>query len=210
MPDVTHSIVIVGAGVAGLSAGRSFIDQGLQPIVLEGRERIGGRIWTVQFDGIAVDLGASWIHGTRGNPIARLAKDANISSQKTDWDQIWFPGVKAGRARKALALSERLFHCRGLGSVAEAIPTAWLFDPMMRWALTTTIAGEYGEDPKALSLEHWRDDLDFGGGDFLVTSGYGQLVNHLANGLDVRTGHTVQVIRQDRDHVCVETDRGTI
>lgn len=210
VPDMIHSIAIIGAGVAGLSAARGLADRGVQPIVLEGRERIGGRIWTVQLDGNAVDLGASWIHGTRGNPIARLARGIRMPFEKTDWDRIWFPGVKAGKARKAMALTERLFQCRGLGSVAEAIPTAWLFDPMTRWALTTLIAGEYGEDPKALSLKHWRDDSDFGGGDFLVTCGYGQLVTHLAKGLDIRTGHTVRVIRQDRNRIYIETDRGTI
>lgn len=210
VPDVTHSIVIIGAGVAGLSAARGLADRGVQPIVLEGRDRIGGRIWTVHVDGNAVDLGASWIHGTRGNPIARLARGIGMSFEKTDWDRTWFPGVGAGKASKALALTTRLYRCRGLGSVAEAIPTAWFSDPMTRWALTTMIAGEYGEDPKALSLKHWRDDSDFGGGDFLVTCGYGQLVAHLAKGLDIRTGHTVRMIRQDRDRVHIETDRDTI
>ena len=145
--DVTHSIVIIGAGVAGLSAARALADRGLQPIVLEGRERIGGRIWTVRLDRNAIDLGASWIHGTRGNPLAKLAREAHVSLKKTDWDQIRFPGVKVGKARKAMALTRRLFQCRGLGSVADAIPKIWLGDPLTRWALTTMIAGEYGEDP---------------------------------------------------------------
>jgi monoamine oxidase len=206
---VTHSIVIIGAGVAGLSAARALADRGLQPIVLEGRERIGGRIWTVRLDRNAIDLGASWIHGTRGNPIAKLAREAHVSLKKTDWDQIRFPGVKVGKARKAMALTRRLFQCRGLGSVADAIPKIWLGDPLTRWALTTMIAGEYGEDPAALSLKHWRDDSDFGGGDFLVTCGYGELVTHLAKGSDIRTGHTAQAVRQNREGISVETDRGT-
>ena len=63
--DVTPSVVIIGAGIAGLSAARALADQGLKPIVLEARERIGGRILTMCLDRQAIDLGASWIYLAR-------------------------------------------------------------------------------------------------------------------------------------------------
>jgi polyamine oxidase len=208
--NVTQSVVIIGAGVAGLSAARFLADRGLKPIVLEARERIGGRIWTVNLDGHPIDLGASWIHGPHGNPIAAIAREARASIKNTDWDQIWFPGSKPGKARRAMAQARRLFSSRGFGSVADAIPEAWLSDPFMRWALRTTIAGEYGADAGALSLRHWRDDYDFDGGDYAVTGGYGEIVTHLARRLDIRVAHRVKAIRHNKEDVAVETNRGTI
>lgn len=67
-------IIVIGAGVAGLAAARTLRDAGRDVIVLEGRDRIGGRIWTDHALGVPVDLGATWIHGIRGNPITALAR----------------------------------------------------------------------------------------------------------------------------------------
>ncbi|MEO1095064.1 MAG: FAD-dependent oxidoreductase [Cyanobacteria bacterium J06638_28] len=65
-------IAIVGAGISGLAAAHTLANHGLDVTVLEARERIGGRVWTDRGLGTAVDLGASWIHGTEGNPIMTL------------------------------------------------------------------------------------------------------------------------------------------
>ena len=65
-------IAIVGAGISGLAAAHTLANHGLDVTVLEARDRIGGRIWTDRGLGTAVDLGASWIHGTEGNPIMKL------------------------------------------------------------------------------------------------------------------------------------------
>lgn len=56
-------VVVVGAGVAGLTAARRLQDFGIRPVVLEARDRVGGRTWTAPFDaaGIDVDLGAEWV-----------------------------------------------------------------------------------------------------------------------------------------------------
>lgn len=65
-------IAIVGAGISGLAAAHTLANHGLDVTVLEARDRIGGRVWTDRGLGTAVDLGASWIHGTEGNPIMKL------------------------------------------------------------------------------------------------------------------------------------------
>src|SRR4051812_33652989 len=60
-----QSIVVIGAGVAGLAATRRLSDAGNRVVLLEGRDRIGGRIHTLhtpEFP-IAVELGAEFIHG---------------------------------------------------------------------------------------------------------------------------------------------------
>src|SRR5688572_22677600 len=79
-------VVIIGAGVAGLAAARTLHDAGYQVTVLEGRDRIGGRVWTSRaMDGIPVDLGASWIHGIDDNPVSELAEEAGVETVATDF-----------------------------------------------------------------------------------------------------------------------------
>ena len=57
--------VIVGAGVAGLAAARVLHERGAQFLVLEARDRIGGRVWTVHTPTLPVpiELGAEFLHG---------------------------------------------------------------------------------------------------------------------------------------------------
>lgn len=55
--------IVIGAGVAGLAAARLLENAGRQVVVLEARDRVGGRVWTDRADGLITDLGASWIHG---------------------------------------------------------------------------------------------------------------------------------------------------
>ncbi|MCJ7670625.1 MAG: FAD-dependent oxidoreductase, partial [Acidimicrobiia bacterium] len=63
------TVVVIGAGVSGLSAARRLDQMGYDVVVLEARDRIGGRVWTDRSIGHPVDLGASWIHGIDGNPL---------------------------------------------------------------------------------------------------------------------------------------------
>lgn len=68
------NVIIVGAGVAGLSAGYHLFKNGLTDfLILEARKRIGGRIVSIQMGNEKVELGARWIHGVLGNPIYELA-----------------------------------------------------------------------------------------------------------------------------------------
>ena len=70
MPLTDFDTLIIGAGVAGLTAGRILARDGRRVAILEARDRLGGRVWTSRADGEVVDYGASWIHGIDGNPVA--------------------------------------------------------------------------------------------------------------------------------------------
>lgn len=61
--------VVVGAGIAGLTAAYELLAAGKDVLVLEARDRIGGRTHTIDLASAIVDLGASWLHGPRGNPL---------------------------------------------------------------------------------------------------------------------------------------------
>ena len=92
-------VVVIGAGIAGLSAASCLKDPGrrtkpgetakdIEVTVVEARDRLGGRVRTEHFaDGSAVDLGAAWIHGTsRSNPVLALAKECGAKLVETDWE----------------------------------------------------------------------------------------------------------------------------
>ena len=73
------SVVVIGAGFAGLAAADELHALGCKVVVLEGRSRIGGRCWTDDsLGGRLVDLGAGWIHGVISNPIAELARRQGV------------------------------------------------------------------------------------------------------------------------------------
>jgi len=67
-------VAIVGAGVSGLRSADILTRAGAQVTIFEARDRIGGRVHQVENGGHLVDAGSNWIHGTRGNPMSRLAE----------------------------------------------------------------------------------------------------------------------------------------
>ncbi|MFN0191407.1 MAG: FAD-dependent oxidoreductase [Aestuariivirga sp.] len=82
------NVIIVGAGLAGLSAARALQKAGITVRIFEARDRIGGRVWTE--DGI--DLGAHWIHSTDGNPITALCREFGIATRFIGGDMSYTGG----------------------------------------------------------------------------------------------------------------------
>src|SRR5262249_40998013 len=76
-------VAIVGAGIAGLTTARRLADAGVDLLVLEARDRVGGRGYTrAAGDGTLLDLGAQWI-GPKQQHLAELATELGIATFKT-------------------------------------------------------------------------------------------------------------------------------
>jgi len=85
-------VVIIGAGAAGLGAARWLMDNDLcgamEVVVLEGRNRVGGRVHTNTDYGVPCDLGASWLHDHEEevNPISIMAARLQSDLRNTVWE----------------------------------------------------------------------------------------------------------------------------
>jgi polyamine oxidase len=81
------SVIVIGGGMAGISAARTLQDASFQVVVLESRDRIGGRVHTDYSFGFPVDLGASWLHGVcKENPLAAVIGRLGLPLYRTSGD----------------------------------------------------------------------------------------------------------------------------
>lgn len=221
-------ILVLGAGISGLAAARALADKGRKVIVLEARDRIGGRIWTDSSLGVPLDLGASWIHGVNGNPITKLAKQFGAQTAVTDYDNALlydFDGREMSEAEYAEI--EALFE--SIYAEVEAMqedtdddmPLQQAFDEVLLrrnlsaeelrrfgFYVQQATSLEYGADPDDLSLWEWDQDEEFGGADAVFPNGYSEITDGLAKGLDIRLGVKVAAVFYGADGVEAETSAG--
>lgn len=219
-------VLVIGAGMAGISAARELQAAGLRVRILEARQRIGGRIHTDASLGVPVDVGAAWIHGAEGNPLTALAGDIGMRSFTTDFDSraLYSGGrpLDAASSRRWLQRNEadvetllaerdqddaQATVADGLDGVLESLEPAEA--AARRALLSAEIEAEYGEDGQGLSLAALDEDEAFDGDDLLLAQGYGHLVEALAVGLDIQLGAVVHSITRDADGVQVSTANGT-
>ena len=77
-------VAIIGAGAAGLGAAHALSGSGLSVIVLEARNRVGGRAWTVQASPeVIFDVGCGWLHSADKNRFVGIAEQLHFEIDKT-------------------------------------------------------------------------------------------------------------------------------
>lgn len=222
-------VLVVGAGLAGLVAARALQSRGHRVVVLEARERVGGRLWTSRvWPDLPMDLGASWIHGVRDNPLTALADRVNAPRVRTRYaravgydaqGQVFTRDDERERERVRDRMDEALKQAQRRekdASVAQAV--AGLLrgeggdaDAARRWVpfiLSSDFEQEHAGGADELSA-HWHDSADdFQGGDVLFPQGFDALTRHLAQGLDIQTRQVVESIDWREGPVRVRTRHG--
>lgn len=222
------TVIVVGAGVAGVAAARKLQERGSTVIVLEARDRIGGRVCTDWcWRDVPLDLGASWINGTTGNPLFHLAKGFDLATVATGYHSspviytsrgevvsmreqkaahVRFARIMAGLGRKREALY-RDTSLREVFDLACAHPSHSTSRLLLKHLFHTAVEQEYAAEGADLSLWYWDDTREYRGADAMLSAGLGGLVERLAEGLDIRRSHVVSSIEYDRDSVRVLTDK---
>lgn len=218
-------IVVIGAGLAGLAAAQELHTQGHEVLVVEARDRIGGSIWTsLKWPDMPLDLGATWIHGTDGNPLTELAEQIQAQRLTTSYDQ----SILYNTSGKALSQAEerrlenfRTQVFRALEnaqdeeadlSIRQVIkPLMHPFDPsseahrFINFILSSEIEQEYAGSADKLSA-HWYDSGKvFDGEDDLFVQGFSVIPELLAQGLTIELGQVVTEIQWDQRPIRVMT-----
>lgn len=222
------TILTIGAGIAGLAAARELQDKGFQVTVLEGRDRIGGRIHTDRSLGVPIDLGACWIHGIKKNPIGKLAKQFNIPLLPTDYDNLkvyandgtpiknkhldkaWslFETIIENALSMAEDLDEDISMAEGIRIILQQQDLDVQQKQLLDWWIDFEIAVETGMDLDALSLWYWDEDEEFKGDDCVFSEGYDRLIQELAKNLDIKLQQKVFEVEYNNQSVTVHTNRG--
>ncbi len=218
-------VIVIGAGIAGLAAAQALQAQGRRVLVLEARDRLGGRIWTNHDLGFPIDLGAAWIHGNEGNPLLKLAAKAEAPTFATDdasvviFDANGQPLADAviraaeqryyGLLRQVERWAEELDQDVSLAAAIARLDPQALSDPLLRYHLNADLEFDLGGSIEDLSAWYWEDDEAFPGQDLLLPQGFEALIQVLAAGLDIRRQQVVERIdARSPEGVTVDTERG--
>ena len=227
-------VLVIGAGAAGLAAARELTAAGTSVIIVEARDRIGGRVCTNRsWPELPMDLSASWIHGHLGNPLTELAERFEVPTKVTNFDSIapfgddGHPFTQAEFA-SLLRVYGDLNH--GLRKLTRqfresALPPTSVKEAIARWQQEGTLSDDekrlqrliarnaieidYAADVDELVFPGYDDGETFAGQQRIFPTGYGTLLDGLAKGLDIRLQTHVCAIDYSNALVKTETDAGT-
>ncbi|XP_022981375.1 lysine-specific histone demethylase 1 homolog 2-like isoform X2 [Cucurbita maxima] len=218
------SVIIIGAGLAGLAAARQLLSFGFKVIVLEGRNRPGGRVFTQKMgqEGkfAAVDLGGSVITGIHANPLGVLARQLSIPLHKVrDNCPLYKPdGTLIGKDIDAKVefifnkLLDKVTELRKImGGLANNISLGTVLEKLRqlyavarsedeRLLLDWHVANlEYANAGcvSNLSAAHWDQDdpYEMGGDHCFLAGGNWRLIKALCEGVPIFYGQIVDTIR---------------
>lgn len=209
------SVLIIGAGIAGLTAAKQLQDKGFSVTVLEAQDRVGGRLRSNRTLGAAFDEGASWIHGIDGNPITDLAQKAGMETFHTvDTNRKSYDlgGVLRNDSAYQAAEDELYDILDSLsenGSAAQSFETvfnaqypAYANDRLWKFLLSTYVTFDTGDLDKLSSL-FYNEGEEYGGIEKIATNGYDTIAGYLANGLNVQLNQRVSKVDYSQEKVVV-------
>ena len=158
-------VVVVGAGAAGIAATRKLVGAGVGCLLVEARERVGGRALTVPGPaGTSMDLGCGWLHSADRNPFVGIAEGLGLTIDRSrpPWARKsgafgFPPGEEDSFWQAQEALDERLV---GVRDMSEDCAVSAFLEPGNRWnplieAISTYYSGAETENVSAVDLDRY-------------------------------------------------------
>jgi monoamine oxidase len=209
-------VAIIGAGAAGLGAANALAGSGRSVIVLEARNRLGGRAWTVQASPeVTFDVGCGWLHSADQNSFVAIARQLGfeLNTNLPPWRERAFgnafPQTERDDFMRAMdAFYERLWRAALKG---KDEPASLSLEPGNRWnpmidAISTYINGCELKDMSTLDWDAYEDsDLNW-----RVRRGYGALIAAYGAACPVALSCNVTLIDHSGKRLRIETSQGTL
>jgi len=223
-------VIVVGAGAAGLSAARILNDKGVDTLVLEARNRLGGRTWTASLNGLPVDMNGGFIHDLDINPLVPLYEEIGLGYEEVSLMSDPFANAYDAATGEHLGLIDKvrfLYHMfsyfNGPKQKPESAEADYSVDKWMQAYFSE--AGLSGVDGRLIESllrtvqssdvtdysMRWNNQLPVAGDGSvaLPERGYASFIETLADGVNILFNQPVTKISQLDDAVQVETDGET-
>jgi monoamine oxidase len=227
-------VVVVGAGLAGLAAARAVRAAGRQALVVEARDRVGGRLWAAPLGAALSDRGGQWV-GAQHDRVRALAAELGLALFPTFSDgrklverdgvvrsYRFAPPLPLPSLVRLLRLIRRLDRARLHGDSAAAALRAATRDERVTDFLDAVLRGMCEVETAQLSLTHLQFYLRSHGGFFALSAirggaqqdrfadGAPALARALARDTTIRLGAPVTAITDEADGVAVATAATTL
>jgi monoamine oxidase len=209
-------VAIIGAGAAGLGAARALENSGLSVIVLEARDRVGGRAHTIlAAPDITFDLGCGWLHSANKNSFVEIARQLNFEIDKTrpPWREQSFHAGFPLTEREDFIAALDAFHERVAEAAQQGVDEAGdkYLEPGNRWnpmihAISTYINGAEFDQVSIQDIWGYEDT----GINWRTWRGYGTLISVYGATCPVALNTEVTSIDHSGQRVRIETPRGTL
>ena len=209
-------VAIIGAGAAGLGAAHALKDSGLSSLVLEARERVGGRGHTVMAaPDVVFDVGCGWLHSADRNSFVKIAQELNFEVDKhlPPWRERAygkaFPQVD--REEFIRALEEFYERTSQAAKQGEDIPAGRYLERGNRWnpmidAISTYVNGRELDQVSLIDMESYEDTNI----NWRVRRGYGALMAAYGAALPLAFNCVVTLIDHSGKQLRIETSQGTL
>ncbi len=209
-------IVIIGAGAAGLGAAHALKDSRLSFVVLEARDRVGGRGHTVMAaPDVVFDLGCGWLHSADKNSFVKVAEDLNFEIDRTlpPWRERAYGKAFPQKDRDDFIRSLDEFYDRAevAAQTGEDAPADRCLEPGNRWnpminAISTYVNGVELDRVSLSDMDAYEDTNR----NWRVRRGYGALMASYGARLPVAFNCAVTLIDHSAKRLRIETSQGTI